>query len=88
MHVCDVGLALVVVGEQPGRLCLRQQGSRRVLFGRDRLDVRQAGAHLDMIDLSHYGQPGQDPLGDLSVGVTTSIGLSEEVLEVVTEAAM
>jgi hypothetical protein len=43
---------------------------------------------LDMIDLSHYGQPRQDPPGDLSVGVTTPIGLSEDEIEPLVLAAL
>jgi hypothetical protein len=43
---------------------------------------------LDMIDLSHYGQPRQDPPGDLSVGVTTPIGLSEKEIESLVLAAV
>jgi hypothetical protein len=43
---------------------------------------------LDMIDLSRYGQPRQDPLGDLSVGVTTPIGLSEKEIESLVLAAL
>jgi hypothetical protein len=39
---------------------------------------------LDMIDLSHYGQPRQDPPGDLSVGVTTPLQLSEKDIEALT----
>jgi hypothetical protein len=41
-----------------------------------------------MIDLSHYGQPRQDPPGDLSVGVTTPIRLSEKEIEALTLAAL
>jgi hypothetical protein len=43
---------------------------------------------LDMIDLSHYGQPRQDPPGDLSVGVTAPIGLSEKYIETLTLQAL
>ena len=43
---------------------------------------------LDMIDLSHYGQPRQDPPGDLSVGVTTPIRLSEDEIEPLVLAAL
>jgi hypothetical protein len=43
---------------------------------------------LDMIDLSHYGQPRQDPPGDLSVGVTTPLQLSEKEIEALTLAAL
>jgi hypothetical protein len=43
---------------------------------------------LDMIDLSHYGQPRQDPPGDLSVGVTTPIRLPEKDIEAMTLAAL
>jgi hypothetical protein len=41
-----------------------------------------------MIDLSHYGQPRQDPPGDLSVGVTAPIGLSEQEIETLTRNAL
>ena len=43
---------------------------------------------LDMIDLSHYGQPRQDPPGDLSVGVTTPLQLSEKDIEALTLAGL
>jgi hypothetical protein len=43
---------------------------------------------LDMIDLSRYGQPRQDQPGDLSVGVTTPIRLSEKEIEALTLAAL
>jgi hypothetical protein len=43
---------------------------------------------LDMVDLSHYGQPRQDPPGDLSVGVTTPLGVSEKEIEDLTLAAL
>jgi hypothetical protein len=43
---------------------------------------------LDMIDLSRYGQPRQDPPGDLSVGVTTPLQLSEKEIEALTLAAL
>ena len=41
-----------------------------------------------MVDLFHYGQPRQDPPGELSVGVTTPIGLSEKEIEALTIAAL
>jgi hypothetical protein len=43
---------------------------------------------LDMVDLSRYGQPRQDPPGDLSVGVTTPIRLTEKEIETLTLAAL
>lgn len=43
---------------------------------------------LDMVNLSHYGQPRQDPPGDLSVGVTTPLQLSEKDIEALTLAGL
>lgn len=42
----------------------------------------------DMIDLSDYGQPRQVPPGDLSVGVTAPIGLSEKKIETLARKAL
>jgi hypothetical protein len=43
---------------------------------------------LDMIDLSRYGEPRQNPPGDLSTGVTTPIRLPEKEIEALTLAAL
>lgn len=43
---------------------------------------------LDMVDLSRYGQPRQDPPGDLSVGITTPLQLPEKDIEALTLAAL
>jgi hypothetical protein len=43
---------------------------------------------IDMIELSHYDQPRQDPPGDLSVGVTTPIHLSEKEIEALSLVAL
>jgi hypothetical protein len=49
-------------------------------------DQRQVRT-LDMINLTKYGQPRQDPPGDLSVGVTTPLGLAgNEIKYLVHEA--
>jgi hypothetical protein len=34
-----------------------------------------------MINLAEFGQPRQDPPGDLSVGVTTPLGLASNEIE-------
>ena len=41
-----------------------------------------------MIDLSDYGQPRLDPPGDLSVGVTTPLGLAQKEIEALTIEAL
>jgi hypothetical protein len=43
---------------------------------------------LDMVDLSRYGQPREDPAGDLSVGVTTPISMPWKDIEALTLKAL
>lgn len=43
---------------------------------------------LDMIALSEYGQPRQDPPGDLSVGVTAPLGLPGDKIEALILSAL
>jgi hypothetical protein len=41
-----------------------------------------------MINLAEYGQPRQDPPGDLSVGVTTPLGLASNEIEKLVHGAL